>query len=487
MANLAEAGHSEGALRWRERALELTPNSLDDRLALAQTAIFSHAYDEASNTLAGVDATGRKTAPYFNVAGELALAVNRPDEAQSDFAEAARLDPSNPAPQLSLAVVELHRTNELDRSEARIALKRISLNSTNLLLRAQAKRELIMDALRFKDYNTAVPLSAELAQATNAPFSDRLLWLESLKLSKNASYSSALAGCESEAASTPGKLGQLTQWLMEQNLHDQALAWLRSLPLQMQTNQPAAFLIAQCQMRSGDWSSLQKTASKQAWGNMEFTRHAYVARALREQGLDGASKAEWDVAMKAANGQLQPLKALFEMTSAWKWPNEGQQVLWAVVNSYPKEQWAGNELAGQLYASGATRPLMQLFTIQYNRNQANLSVGNNLAVTALLLRANEAHPYDLARQVYQKVPTNGNYACTYAFALYLQGKKDEALKIMQGIDAKSLENNSTAGYYGLILNSVGERSKAGPYLRRSTTGPLLPEERTLFQQALLGL
>jgi hypothetical protein len=487
MANLATAQHSEGALRWRKRVLELNPDSLEDRLALVLAAVSAHAFGDASNAIAGVDAAGRKTAPYFNVAGEYALAAGKQAEAQADFAEASRLDPGNPAPQLSLAVVELYRTNELDKSEARIALKRLAINCTNLVIRAQAKRELVGDALRSKDYITAVSFASELTQATNAPWGDRLLSLVALRVSQNNSYAASLAACERDCSGDPEKIRELALWLMDQQQHDHALAWLLSLPLSVQTNPPAAVLISQCQILSRDWVGLQKLASKQTWKNLEFTRHAYLARALREQGLDGAAKAEWDVAMKTAENRLEPLKALFGMTAAWKWRDETQQVLWAIVNNHPKEYWADSELAGELYAAGGTRPLLQLLNLQFNRNPANLDAENNLAITAMLLQANEIQPYKLAQDAYQKAGTNGNYACTYAYSLYLQGKKMEALKIMQSMNPAMLNNASTAGYYGVILKSAGQGANAAPFLKRSLAGVLLPEERDMFQKALQGL
>lgn len=487
MANLAEASHSPGALIWRQKVLELDPGSMADRLALAQTAVFTRDFVTASNALAGVDAAGKNTAAYYNIAGELALAVNKPAEAESDFAQAASLDPSNPAPKLSLAVVELHGTNALDMDEARISLKRIIMNSTNAAIRCQAQRELIMDALRFKDNETALSLSKELVQETNAIFADELMRLDVLKAAKSDEYSATLASYEHESASNPDKLYQLTLWLMEQKKPDQALGWLQSLPANAQTNQPAALLIAQCQMLTQDWHGLQSTASKENWGKLDFTRHAYLSRALREQGLNEASKAEWDVAVRSANGGYDDLTALFRLAAAWNWSDEAQQILWTIVNSFPQEQWATKTLAEVLYQSGSTRPLMQLFSTEVNRNPADLDAKNNLALTALLLRAQDMNPYALAREVYQKAPTNSYFACTYAFSLYLQGKKAEALKIMQQLTPQELNNNSTAGYYGVILKAAGDDANAKIYLSRATKGPLLPEERAMFQQAMSGL
>ena len=102
--------------------VELNPRSLDDRLALAQSALMFRDYALATNALAGVDAAGRKTAIYCNIAGEVASTVGQLAQAEADFSEAARLEPTNPVPQLNLAVVRLHGTNAATLAEARAAL-----------------------------------------------------------------------------------------------------------------------------------------------------------------------------------------------------------------------------------------------------------------------------------------------------------------------------------------------------------------------------
>lgn len=487
MANLADAARSPAALTWRKRVVELDPNSMDDRLALAQTAIVLRDFATAENTLAGVSAAARNTAPYYNLAGELAAATDKPDEAETDFAQASRLDPSNPAPKLSLAVIELHRTNALDMAEARITLKRLSMDSVDPAIRIQAKRELIMDAMRFKDNATAVALSRELVRETNALFSDNLLRLDVLRTARSDEYRPVLGSIEREASTNADMMTQLTLWLMQRDLSSQALGWLQSLPPSVQTNLPAALFEAQCQMLGQNWSGVRSTLSKENWGKLDFTRCAYLARAMREQGLYEASKAEWDVALSEANGGDQALTALFQFAAQWNWQDEAQQILWTIVNNFPQETWAVNELMNVLYADGSTRPLMQLFSIQVNRDPSDLDAKNNLALTAMLLRAQEMNPYALAQQVYQAAPTNSFYACTYAFALYLQGKNAEALKIMQGFKPKELNDNSTAGYYALILKANGENAKADVYFRRAVRGQLLPEERAMFQRAMQGL
>jgi len=91
MAGLSEAERSPGALVWRSRVVELNPRSLDDRLALVQSAMMFRDYMDATNALEGVDPAGRKTAAYHNIAGAVAAAANQRAEAEAHFLEAARL------------------------------------------------------------------------------------------------------------------------------------------------------------------------------------------------------------------------------------------------------------------------------------------------------------------------------------------------------------------------------------------------------------
>jgi tetratricopeptide (TPR) repeat protein len=484
MAELSEAGRSPGALVWRSRVVELNPRSLDDRLALAQSAMMFRDYALATNALAGVDATGRKTAAYHNISGEVASTVGQLAQAEADFLEAARLEPANPVPQLNLAVVRLHGTNASALAEARAALTQISLSSP--ALRCPALRELVGDSMRFRQTNAAMQLSGELVQQTNSAFSDQILRLDVLKGSQNAGFKPAVAALQREAGTNTAKIYELSMWQMTRIGPAETLAWLRSLPMSYQTNQPVALLTAQCQTTLGDWRGLQNSLKQQNWAELEFTRHALLARALREQGLTDSAKGEWNLALKAANGQKQSLIMLLRLAAAWNWQSEGEDLLWTIVNQYPDEKWAFVALNQALNANGSTRSMMMLYSQELKRSPANLAIKNNLAMTALLLDAQELKPHELAREVYQQAPTNAAFISTYAFSLHMQKKDAEALKVIEQLKPQELQDPSIAGYYGLILQATGSKAKARTCLDLAFKGPMLPEERKLFERARAG-
>jgi len=485
MAQLAEASRLPTALLWRSRVVELAPHSLDDRLALAQTALTMRDYATATNALEGVDTPDKETAAYHNIAGAVAAGAKKLSEAEIHFLEASRLEPHNPAPQLNLAVVRLHGTNTLDLEEARIVLQRLASNPTNSGLRCQALRELTLDAMSHKHEDAGLALSRQLIQETNSAFTDRILRLEVLLETKNAEFKPALANFQREAATNQSKIYELATWEMAKTSPADALAWLRTLPMNTQTNQPATLLVAECYTASQDWRGLHAWLEKQHWAELEFMRHALMSRALRGQELADTAKTEWEQALKSANSQKQSLVMLLGLASQWGWVNEGEDLLWTIFNRYPQEKWAAQMLTQTLMdGHHKTRSLMQLFNQELKRTPSDLSAKNNLAMTALLLDAKEFKPHDLAREVYQQAPTNSSFAATYAFSLYLQGKKAEALKVMQQIKPKDLERPSIAGYYGLILKATGGGASAGVYLDKAA--PLLPEEQKLFAQAKAG-
>ena len=103
-------------------------------------------FNSASNALASVTVEGKKTATFQNLAGAVAEASGHLTEAETYFSEALRLQPTNQAVQLNLAMVYLHGTNVSAKPKARIILNRLTTNYSNPALRSMALRELMMDA-----------------------------------------------------------------------------------------------------------------------------------------------------------------------------------------------------------------------------------------------------------------------------------------------------------------------------------------------------
>jgi tetratricopeptide (TPR) repeat protein len=484
MAELAERSRSPAAGTWRSRVVELNPHSLNDRLALAQTALVLRDYGLAVRAIEGASPADRETAAYHNIAGAVDSALGKFDEAERHFQEAANLEPTNKVPQLNLAIVRLHSTNEQRTADACVKLGQIARSEP--LLRCQALRELVVHAIASQQTNQALALTRELVAQPDCAFADRLLWLETLRLSQPAQFDAELKKTQQDAVTNSAAIFELTTWQMSKVGPTATLSWLRTLPAHVQTNQPVALFVAQCLTSLKDWPGLRSSLGKQNWSELEYLGHAFKACALHGEGLSAGAKGEWELALQSAASQKANQLMLLRLASQWNWQSETEELLQNIVNRYPEERWAFSALSQSLFMHGQTRSLMVLLSRQLKRFPANVETKNNLAMTALLLDARELNPHGLAREAYQEARTNSSCVSTYAFSLFLQKKYSDALKIMEELDSKQLEKPSVAGYYGIILKATGNGPKARAYLDASVKAQVLPEERKLFDSAKDG-
>ena len=170
---------------------------------------------------------------------------------------------------------------------------------------------------------------------------------------------------------------------------------------------------------------------------MDFARHAFLARALRSQELVDSARGEWDLALKEVRGK-QDLMMLLRSATQWNWRSEQEELLWSIVDQYPRDKAAFRVLAKTLFLEGRTRSLLKLYSEALRRDPADLACKNNVAFAALLLDAQEFKPHEMAREVYAQAPTNSACAATYALSVYLQKKNGEAIKVIEGLGPQAL-------------------------------------------------
>jgi tetratricopeptide (TPR) repeat protein len=414
MADFCESDRSPEARLWRIRVVDLDPDSFSDRLALARTALTLHDAALAQNALAGVDEQDCKTAAYQKLSGAADVVAGRLSAAEAHFSEAARLEPSDPVCQLNLATIRLQKTDVEVSTGARAVLRGLC---TNLAVRCEALRRLTQDALHRTNLGEALAFSRDLLADTNSVFSDRLLHLDLLSASTNAARSAFLVELQQESANNSTKACDVARRMIAAAQPGAALVWIQSLPLATRTNLPVPLVEADCYIALQDWSNLETKLAGQDWRDLECLRFACRARGFKEQGSATSAKTEWMAALKAAGTRRDLLAQLVNTTTAWKWAQEQEDVLWVIANRYPTEKAVIETLAERLFANGETRSLLTLYSLALQNDAGNLAFMNNLATTALLLGSWEKRPHELAREAYARAATNASFASTYAYSL----------------------------------------------------------------------
>jgi len=480
MGDVDELMHSEQVIEWRQRVVELEPESVTNRLVLARTAIAWGDMTMAQKALDGVSAEGKKTFQFHQTEGLVALGNRQLDQAEAQFLEASKLEPNNPELRFNLALIRLQGSNAQKSAAGRSSLQDLTANPA---VRCDALRQLAVDALAHSNAVQALSYSRQVLAETNAWFNDRLLYLELLRITQDAGKVTFLARLQSESASNSTTAYKLGKWMLANSNPETTLAWVKTLPASTRTNLPVPLLETDCRLLLQDWSGLLSSLAGQYWGRMECVRLVSCVRAYKGLGQETSSKTTWIQALQATGNQSSELQQLMDAAIRWNWPVEQEDILWAVVIHYPDNREALTTLSRRLYGAGRTRALLELYSQALEGHKQDLELMNNVAMTALLLEAWEKKPHELAREVYNRCPTNAFYISTYAYSQLLQKHPADALKAMKQIKPEQLENPSLAAYYGIILVGAGERDQARHYLDLAANATLLPEERKLVDWA----
>ena len=481
MAQLAERARERAALDWRRKVVELEPRSIADAIALSNCALQFGDIRTAEKGLMGIGESGRKIAEFHAAAGRLAKARKNPVEAKAEFDQARRLAPNEDAYELEYALACLEQPGRGERDEGVRILEKLRHSPTQ---RAAATRSLFVDGMaHHHDPAELRDLARDLQNYPEAVFSDRLLYLDVMRQLRDAQYARYLTEVEKEAASKPAELGALLSWMNTSQLSLIAIDFARSLPPDVLKKWPVPWALAEAQAKIGDWADLEKLTATANWGQSDFLRRAYLARAFRGENNAASATREWTAATKSAGAQSQSLLLLTRVIYDWGWKNEGIDLLWQ-LSKYPDVQF--DALHTLYFHYSQTRDTQGLYRVLSRLNEidpGDLKVQNNLAQISLLLHVDRDRALKRATDLYRKEPANPAYVSTYAFALYEKGDVNGALTAMQKLSDDQLRDPSLAAYYTVFLAASGDKQKAREYLEQGKRANLLPEEKALVERS----
>jgi predicted Zn-dependent protease len=476
---LQEAG-APAALSWRIRAAQLQTNNMDLRLAWAETALRENDLSSAAQALGGVDEKARSLAKYHKLRGAVAWGAHFPAEAEKEYSEALRLEPTNQVVSLNLATIGLASTNATVANAARQSLENIPTNSP---LRMAAVRFLVEDAVGHKSLDRAVFFSQQLVSGPKASYKDKLGHLQILDAATNSGFAACLTQLKADAAKSPQQAYLLSHWIARKETPVAALTWLNGLPTECRTNLSIQLAVTDFQLASKDWKGLLASVQKQDWEEFNYYRLALEAFAHRSLGDDMAEKSAWRRAFAMSSSRLERLQRLDQLTAAWGWPEQRIEVLKEVNSGFPKESWANEELVSLYYAQGNTHALADFLNKLYAANPANVHVKNDLATVLMLLKSEPERANRLAFESYTSATNNPFYACTYAYSLLLQAKPVEAGKVVDTLNTNALKVPAIAAYYGVVEAGAGHKDAAREAFKVAQSARLLPEEKDLVQKA----
>ena len=325
-------------------------------------------------------------------------------------------------------------------------------------------------------------MAFELQAYPEASFADRLQYLDILRQLNDAGYTKYLTQVEEDAAKKPADLAALLSWMNRNGMGLIAVDFSRSLPADRLQEWPVPMALAGSYTNVKDWPSLEKLTAIGSWNNFEFLRHAYLARACREQDKLVKAEGEWAAARKFGESEAQHLM-LAETVSEWGWNKETDELLWELTKRSESEAQALQTLYERYTRMGDAGGLYKVLSRLLEIRPKDLTVKNNFAQIALLLKVDVKQAQKIAADLHRQEPTNAGFTSTYAFALYRDGKADQAAQLMATLSSGQLKDPALSFYYGVFLAAAGDSEKAKGFLQAGANSPMFPEERDLFAEA----
>lgn len=483
MAELAERTGERAALDWRRKVVQVSPGSVDDIVALVRCAVRFNEVEIAEHALQAVDENSRNSAAYHEAAALVAQAKHQDEKAEAEWTEALRLEPADKSFQLQLGILRT-RSTDPERSASGEALLN-GLRSEPAQRRAATRALIDSGLMHREDGRKLLELARELQAYPDANWSDRFIYLDFLHGLQDPQFSAYLTELEKTAEDKPASVAAVLAWMTKNNLSLLALDYVKTLPPDLLGQWPVPGALADAYVHLRDWHKLEDATAKANWGQVDFLRHAFLARALREQGRKIDADREWNATQKDATTS-EALLLLIQTVSEWNWENELTDLLWA-LSKYPEKQKEAFLALYRHYAKTAdTQGLYRVLVRLSELDSNNLNVQNNLAQISLLLNANPTEARRTAAEVYRKAPKNPAYMTTYAYSLLSQGNPKEALRIMSSLNEEQLTDPTISTYYGIFLAANGDQ-KARPYLEFGKKANLLPEEKALIDKAFARL
>lgn len=485
---LAEASEKQSrpeTVAWRAQIARLQKQDLDSQLNLASAALRFGQLDTARKALDNVAPADRDRAAYHVVAGWLARAQGNDAEVEQHFAAAVSQEPGNDLYRFNLAVLRIRSDVPEKSDESRKVLERLSKVPG---FRAGSLRALLGDAVQRNELERADTLAQDLQMSQQVTFTDYLLCLEFYRKLNQSKFSALLEKVKPVAARNPSDLALLMEWLNENGLAADVLKWMEKLPAELTTNPPPSIAIADAFVEGKNWSRLKRWTRSGSWGESEYLRLAYQAYGSK-QSRQSAAEAEfsslWHSAERAAADQPDREIRLARLAAKWNFPAEAEQLWLRVSKDAPSRREALDALF-RIYRANNDLPNLYRTAQRLHESSPNEpSVAANYARLALLVDQNTGEGHRVAKEAYERAPTEVNAAMTYAFSLYGLGRSAEGIEIMNKLPAEGLHDPHAAVYAAVLLLDENRISDAQEYLAAAQVGPIFPEEKKLLDEAIL--
>src|SRR6266516_2191972 len=483
LAEAAEQQNLEETVWRREQIARLLPKDPDSQLNLASAALRFGKLDLAREALDRVATADRDRAAFHVVAGWLARAEGNLAEQEEQFAAAVKKEPSNDLYQFNLAALRIHSSDAGKSAKARDTLQRLSKVAPYI---TDALMALLNDGVGRNDLAAADNFAQQLQMSPEVTFGDYLLCLNFYRKLDEKKFRLLLEKVKPFAARNPSDLASLMKWMNQNGLASDVVKWIDKLPADKLTFPPVSIAIADAYADVKNWLRLKRWARSGSWGDSEYLRLAYqaiAARHSRRTAEDAEFESLWRSAEQATKALPERELDLAHLASKWNLPSESEELWLRLAKNPPVRREALNALRQLYRAKNEVGKLYQILQRLHESSPKEPPITADLARLGLNIDQNNKQSQDLAKEAYDRAPSEVNCAVTYAFCLYRLGRSAEGLGIIKKLPADQLHDPHAAVYVALLLVESNQAEAAKEYIDAAGDGTIYTEEKQLLDEA----
>jgi predicted Zn-dependent protease len=460
----------------------LVPGDSENLLALARDALDVGDIAKAKRAVERLKPSDTRNATFHVVSARLAMDRGDLVSAETHVQEACLLDPDDDRHKLILATLRLDPRKPQVRAAALETLNELAAKPA---VGVRAIRALLTDAQQNEHPARLRELADRLTSAPDSTFSDKLRRLEILRILDSPDSASVLVELHKAAEADPGLISQLLTWMYQNDLAMVASEWPATLPADVAATPRVRLAIAHTYAKAGQWSKLRQAAEGSNWGDLDFMRRAFLARALERLLEPETGAAEWKNAVSVAQGAPDGpgrLEQLAKAAQLWHWDQRAEEVFWLLTKTGQCPRWVLNALWSITYARTDTAQLQTVASLIANADPGGVSARNNYTLLCLLTRTQEGDPHRTAKALYNENPDNPEVALTYAVSLYQQKKAQEAVAITSDLKSEELRKPGAIYpfYHAVFLIATDRTAEAEEFLQIAGNRVLMPEEKGIL-------
>jgi predicted Zn-dependent protease len=479
LAETTEKQNRAETVGWRAQIARLRPRDTASQLNLASAALRFGQLDAARKALDSVPKENRESASYHVVAGWLARAQGDEASQERHFAAALEKEPDNETYQYNLAALRIKLSDAQKQAQARATLERLAKSAP---FRAGSLRALLTDAIQRSDLEAADRFAQELQLSPQVTFADDLLCLDFYKKLDKKKLATLLEKVKPLATREPDDLAALMGWMNANGMSPDVLRWMEKLPPEKTAHPPVAIEVAAAFSAQKNWARLRRWTKGDDWGESEYLRLAYQAYARRQEGAD--SESLWHDAERACEENPEREIRLARLASKWNLPAQAEQ-LWLRVAHDPLSRREALDSLFSIYRANNDLPNLYLTTMRLHETSPDEPlIAAEYARLSLLLDRNRDEGRRLAKEAFDKAPTEPPCAVAQALFLNFEGRTADGIAILQKLSPEKLHDPRLALYLAVLLLNDGKPEAARPFIDEANSGFVFPEERKLLEEAV---